>query len=524
MPTRRQFLLGAASAAAIPGATFGAIPENLLNVAALPRYVDLLPIPRQAVPASGKGEEATRYRITMREFAAKVHRDIPSTTMWGYDGSCPGPIIESRSGMPVSVEWLNQLPRQHMFAIDHSLHGAEADKPPVRTVVHLHGGHVRPENDGYPEHWITAGQVQTCSYPNVQSAAALFYHDHTMGITRLNAAAGLMGMYLIRDEAEDELNLPRGDFEIPLVIMDRSFYENGQLFYPVSNMPDMPWVSEYYGAGILLNGKLFPYLHVQPRRYRFRVLNSSNGSFYVLSLASGPTFQSSNQEFFQIGSDGGLLDSPHCVETVIVGPGERVDLVVDFSRYPGQQLYLRTKYSYMMQFRVADAAAAPDKSRIPATLRPIERLKESAAVQTRELTLADDQDRLDRSHRMLLNGMHWAMPVTEKPLLNSIEIWSFINLTDDSHPIHLHLVQFQVLDRTPFDLQIYSLTKKIVFTGPATKLEPNEMGWKDTVRVDPLTVTRIIVRFSGFTGRYVWHCHMLEHEDNEMMRPYEIVA
>lgn len=493
---------------------------RLLDVSALPKYVDALPIPHNAVPLK---TPARRYKIAMRQFEAKVHRDVPPTKMWGYDGSCPGPVLDVRSGEAVSVEWVNELPRLHLFPIDHTLHGAEADKPQVRAVVHLHGGRVGPESDGYPENWMTPGQSQVCHYPNGQEATALFYHDHAMGITRLNIAAGLMGLYLIRDAFEDQLNLPRGPYEIPLVLMDRSFRADGQIHYPVSGNPAAPWVSEYYGAGILANGKLFPYLEVQPRKYRFRVLNSSNGSFYVLSLAPGPSFASPGQTFFQIGSDQGFLTAPQKMESVILGPGERLDLVIDFSARAGESLYLRTKVAMIMQFRVAHGKAR-DSSALPGALRPARRIAASEAVRTRELTLADYQDRLGRSHSMLLNGCHWSMPVTEKPVLNSTEIWSFINLTDDSHPIHLHLVRFQILDRRPFDLQTYALTKKVVFTGPAQALEPNELGWKDTVRVDPATVTRIIVKFEGFTGRYVWHCHMLEHEDNEMMRPYEIVG
>jgi spore coat protein A len=175
-----------------------------------------------------------------------------------------------------------------------------------------------------------------------------------------------------------------------------------------------------------------------------------------------------------------------------------------------------------MQFRVS-AAKSGDDSPVPATLRPVPRTPENTAVMTRELTIADYQNRLGRSSVMLLNGAHWDMPVTEKPVLNSTEIWSFINLTDDSHPIHLHMVRFQVLDRRPFDLSVFQLTKKIVFTGPPSTMTANELGWRDTVRVDPMTVTRIIVRFEGFAGRYVWHCHMLEHEDNEMMRPFVVL-
>jgi spore coat protein A len=189
-------------------------------------------------------------------------------------------------------------------------------------------------------------------------------------------------------------------------------------------------------------------------------------------------------------------------------------VILDFSGQSGKEIYLRTNVAIIMQFRVS--------STLPAMLRPVPRLQESTAVITRGLTIADYQNRLGRSNVMLLNGAHWNMPVTERPVLNSTEIWSFINLTDDSHPIHLHLVRFQLLDRRPFDLAVYQLTKKIVLTGPAVELPAGDLGWKDTVRVDPMTITRIIVKFEGFAGKYVWHCHMLEHEDNEMMRPYII--
>jgi spore coat protein A len=197
---------------------------------------------------------------------------------------------------------------------------------------------------------------------------------------------------------------------------------------------------------------------------------------------------------------------------------------VDFTRYAGQQLFMRTEAAVFMQLRVSSGKTTADVSAVPPRLQPAFRTPESAATRTRELTIADYQDRLGRSSVMLLNGAHWHEAVTETPALGSTEIWSFINLTDDSHPIHLHMVRFQLLDRRPFDLSVYQLTRKVVFTGPPTALPPGELGWKDTVRVDPLTVTRIIVKFEGFTGRYVWHCHMLEHEDNEMMRPYEVRA
>jgi spore coat protein A, manganese oxidase len=318
------------------------------------------------------------------------------------------------------------------------------------------------------------------------------------------------------------LMLPRDVYEVPLVIFDRSFQPDGQLHYPVSGKAGAPWVSEFYGSAILVNGKIFPYLEVEPRRYRLRLLNGSNGSFYRLSFSAEPSVVSESLEFHQIGSEQGFLEAPVQTNQLILGPGERADVIVDFSGR-GKQIFLRTNVAVFMQFRVAQNKLA-DASSLPKILRPVARIPESAAVRTRELTIADYQNRLGQSNIMLLNGAHWAMPVTETPRLNSTEIWAFVNLTDDSHPIHLHMVRFQLLDRRPFDLSVYQLTRRVVFTGPTLALTANELGWKDTVRVDPMTITRIIVKFEGFAGRYVWHCHMLEHEDNEMMRPYLITS
>ena len=306
--------------------------------------------------------------------------------------------------------------------------------------MHLHGGKTGPESDGYPEDWFISGQSATCYYPNQQEAAGLFYHDHAMGITRLNAVAGLMGLYVVRSEFEDELNLPRGKHEIPLVIFDRSFRSDGQIYYPVSAKPGAPWVSEYYGSAILANGKIFPYREVEARKYRLRLLNGSNGSFYKLSFSPEATVTSEGLGFYQIGSGQGFLAAPAQINLLILGPGERADLVVDFGSYRGQQVVLRTDVAIIMPFRVS-AAKAADSSSLPTTFRPVVRIPEASATRTRQLTLVDYQNRLGRSSVMLLNGAHWQMPVTENPVLNSTEIWSFINLTDDSHPIHLHLVR-----------------------------------------------------------------------------------
>ena len=168
-------------------------------------------------------------------------------------------------------------------------------------------------------------------------------------------------------------------------------------------------------------------------------------------------------------------------------------------------------------------AKSADTSRLPATLRPVPKTPESAAIRTRPLALLEQKTMQGESMAMLLNDTPWHMPVTENPVLDSTEIWSFINTTDDSHPIHLHLVRFQILDRRAFETFIYQTTGEVRFTGPVILPDPEEAGWKDTVRAHPKMVTRIIVKFEGYVGRSVWHCHVLEHEDNEMMRPYDVI-
>jgi spore coat protein A, manganese oxidase len=495
----------------------------VLDPGKLKRYADPLPIPEIARPAGKRPnpanpkEEIAYYRMTMMEFESRVHRDLPPTRQWGFNGSSPGPTIEARSGGGVLVEWENQLPRRHLFPIDHNLHGAERDKPDVRAVVHLHGAKAPPESDGYPESWFAPGKSAICHYPNRQDACLLWYHDHAMGINRLNIYAGLLGLYLVRDETEEALGLPRGEREIPLVLCDRAFTTEGQLSYEVSPDPNAPWVPEVYGNATLVNGKLFPYLDVQPALYRFRVLNGSNAQFFNLSLSNGAAVA-------QIGTDQGLLPAPVAAKIVSIAPGERVDLAIDFSAHAGEEIVLKTaQIEEVMQFRVGRKSATPGGS-LPARLRPVIAIPESAAARTRELTLREYKSPKGESMTMLLGGRHWDMPVSETPALDTVEIWSLINLTEDVHPIHLHLVRFQILDRRPFDQFLYFKTGELRYIGPPVPPAPTEAGWKDTASAQPQMVTRIIARFEGYAGRYVWHCHILEHEDNEMMRPYEVVT
>jgi len=518
--SRRQWLQWVPAVVASAHRT--ALPATALDLNTLTKFVDPLPIPetarslaRRRVPGD-PSRMAAFYRLAMRQFEVRLHRDLPPARVWGFNSGSPGPTIETRSGEGVLVEWVNELPRKHLFpsAIDHSLHGAEADKPEVRGVVHLHGAKAPPGSDGYPEDWYVPGKSAVCYYPNQQEPAMLWYHDHAMGINRLNIYAGLLGAFIVRDAFEDALELPHGPYEIPLLICDRLLRSDGQLDYPVSGTANAPWVPEVFGDAYLVNGKLLPYLDVEPRKYRFRVLNGCNGRFLHLMLSSQTTF-------YQIGTDQGLLPAPAALQHLLLAPAERADLIVDFAEHRGQQLTLNDNFVQVMQFRVSQNAAG-NSHPMPEKLRPVPKIPEAAAVKTRPLALIENRYASGESMMMLLNGKHWSMPVTEDPVIDTVEIWSLINTTDDSHPIHLHLVRFQILDRRRFDAFAYQTSGKLRFTGPATPPAAEEAGWKDTVRADPKMVTRIIVRFEGYTGRYVWHCHVLEHEDNEMMRPYDV--
>ncbi len=494
---------------------------DTLNVSTLPTFVDPLPIPpiakspgMRTLPGDPK-TEAPYYRFAARPVEMKIHRDLKPTRFWSFGPSVPGPTLEMRSGESTLVEWANELPQQHFLPIDYRLHGAEGN-PQVRIVSHLHGARVQADSDGFPEDWFVPGKSALYHYPNQQDAAMLWYHDHAMGINRLNIYAGLFGVTFIRDQFEAGLNLPSGTYEIPLTIFDRLITPEGQLYYPISDKPKAPWVPEFSGDAILINGKLFPYFEVEPRKYRFRILNASNGRFVYLTLHNGMGFD-------QIGTDQGLLPAPVALKGTQLAPGERADIIIDFSQSRGEQIVLKTDMTGIMQFRVS-ANKVRDSNSLPRELRPVPRIAESEATTTRLLTLDEYRSFTGESTELLLNASYWHDPITEKPTVNTTEIWTFINPTDDTHPIHLHTVRFQILDRQHYEPWTYITKKQFHFLGPRTPPEPSEAGWKDTVRADGKMVTRIIVKFDTYPGKYVWHCHILEHEDNEMMRPYEIVA
>ena len=501
-------------------------PRIMLHSLELAPFVDALPMPERVTRVG-----AHPLRVVMREIHAKVHRDVPATRLWSYGNTPVGPLIEGRSGRAMRVEWVNSLPLKHFLPVDYSLHGCGRELPEVRAVAHLHGARVPTKDDGYPDDWFVPGQSRVCDYPLEQESATLWYHDHAMGLNRLNIYAGLQGMMLLRDEREDSLGLPKGRHEIPLVLYDRNFSVDGQLYYPTSGIAGHPWVPEFDGDAILINGKIRPYVEVEPRVYRLRVLNGANSRFFALSMEKG-------QAFWQVGSDQGLLSAPVKVGNLNLAPAERADLLIDFSGMAGQQVHLKNGALEILQFRVGAAQStggavrtASVKSeagsllpgKFPVEFRPVVRMEEEAATVTRTITLDEALNGRGDSMLMVLNRKRWMEPVTEKPRLNSTEIWEFVNLTEDTHPIHLHLVRFQVLDRRTFDVFAYQNAKGLRHLAGPMLPEANEMGWKDTVQCPPGMITRILTKFEGYTGKYLYHCHILEHESNDMMRPFEVV-
>jgi spore coat protein A len=313
-------------------------------------------------------------------------------------------------------------------------------------------------------------------------------------------------------------------------LQDRILDARGQIVYPVEAAADAPWVPEFLGTHILVNGRVSPYLDVEPRPYRFRLLNASNARMLQLSLAP-------EQRFIQIGTDGGLLPEPVFRGELLIAPGERIETLLDFRGREGRRVMLVNNApapypsgggpvpGLVMQFHVRQPLSEDiDTSRIPETLAVVPRLQENVAVKTRSLRLLEVMASNGQPHRVLLDGRRFMDPITEDPANGSVEIWEFVNTTIDAHPIHLHAVHFQLLDRRPFDVRRQQRTSEVVLTGKAIQPAPEERGWKDTILCPPGQVTRIITPFVGAPGRFVWHCHMLEHEDNEMMRPYLLRA
>ena len=532
-------------------------------------FVDPLPVPPVHRPVRmerlspegyvGPPVDVLKYEVPMTEATHKFHRDLPATRIWGYSGIFPGPTFEVRSGQPIQVRFTNNLPNDHIlaYAIDRTLHGAQPGIPDVRTVVHLHGAKVLPDSDGHPDAWYTPGFTQKGPfftseenyYPNDQPATMLWYHDHTIGITRLNVMAGLAGLYFVRDAQEDALNLPKGQFEIPLVIQDKTFAQNGAFDYPRVGITSdhYVWNPDYFTDVPVVNGKIRPFVEVEPKKYRFRILNASNSRYFNLHLDTTDT-----RPFVQIGADEGFLPAPVRMGNLLLAPAERADVIIDFTGLAGKDLVLTNDAkipfgvpfdfpfpvppppSPVVQFRVRQRNSDPDRSVIPDRLPERERLDPANVTVTRDIVMTEKTNVFGAPKVLLLENKMFSEPVSVTPQAGSTEIWRFINGVVGGHPQHIHLAEMEVLDRQPFDTQSFYQTGQVNFLGDRVPAAANELGApKDTVHVDHASVTRVLAKFdlpsnarvtANQRFQYVHHCHILEHEDNEMMRPFDVIG
>ena len=471
MQSRRDFM----KAALATGAAL-ALPRPAIALADLLAPVEPfqvpLRIPRVLKPVRSTGDRD--YFVTTLRPARPRLLPGKRTPIWSFDGGFPGSTIKVTRGREAVVRRVNNLD--------------------VPVTIHLHGGRVAASSDGHPLDLIQPGRHKDYVYPNEQEAATLWYHDHTHHNASRNVYRGLAGLYVIEDPAEEEYNLPAGEFDVPLVLQDRRFRRNGSLKFRDNH-------ENVLGPVYLVNGRPQPFMKVANRKYRFRILNASNSRGYQLALSTG-------EPLVQIASDQGLLSAPAPTLTLPLWTAERAEVVIDFSKYP-----VGTRVVLVDRKDPADPASdrplvafdvdreETDDSSLPAMFRPIQPLL-PGTVQ-RELQLEFDFDR----QIWVINGKPFDPDrIDFRPRLGDTEVWTFRNLSQATHPMHVHLVRFQVLDRN------------------GLPPSPGEMGWKDTVRVGPSEVVRVAMTFEAHTGRYMFHCHNLAHEDHSMMGQMKVIA
>lgn len=570
------------------------------------QFIDPLPVPGgTSWPIIGAGSQT--IRLVERSVQILPSTLGLNTTVWCYRGNADytstflGPtmlatsnnqsiVTYDYSAVPTATGHLLKNGAGTASVVDKHVHGTDAGEPEVRFIAHLHGSAgVSPDSDGYAEAWvtptgetgdtppgtrpITVGGTQTHTYLNAQDAALAWYHDHALGITRLNVYAGGAGSYIITDPVEQGYitNGQLPDLGIPLVIQDRMFYPDGRLAYPDLDavaagliaqrgctpwpVPDVSTWPEYFGDVIVVNGKAWPFLDVEPAVYRFRFLNGCNSR--VLDLSFQPP---QPPVFAIIGTEGGFLPGLSDVRpNLVIGGAERFDVLIDFRNQAGKTLTLSNKGAkkpfpggtpphpqadaLMMQFRVALTTTKPALANPPARWNPH---TPPASGTTRRVLLYEGVDQFGRIRPLLgtVTGAgpaflgepkFWDDDVTEKPTTGSVEVWEIFNTTADSHPIHIHEVLFRVLNRQSiaFDRKLAAEVCNVIPSPPSFPITVGgtpiaavgyETGFKDTALNPPGMVTRYVVDFSHATpGRFVWHCHIIEHEDHEMMRPYDVL-
>ena len=559
--TRRHFLqygVGTGATLMLPWATRTPVARAAKG-GKLRKYLEPLPVPGKGmVVATPNGPN--EYSFTQTEITRQLHPDLPPTPLWAYDDGSGlagqfgsfGMAVVGQSGTPLTVRYTHGLPDTYpdWIPVDTRLTPFGNQ---LRLMTHLHGGFVAGDSDGNPAATPNAfgpGETQTVFYTNQlpqMPASLLWFHDHYVGATRLNVFAGLAAAYVLRDqydtgEEPNPIGIPGGAYEIPLVVQDRQFNPDGTFRYPRSDISGATWIGEYFGDTMLVNGKVWPFLDVEPRMYRFRILNGCNARILNLDIG-GP-------RLWQIGAEGGMWDVPVRVRQLVLAPAERADVLVDFTRFAGDTLVIKNhkppkpvstpahSLEQVMQIRVGTTVSQPGPHAIPSSL-PGRKADLSNPVATRYITL-NEIDPDEPTWFLNLNGVHFNEGrVTETPTVGTVEDWVYINLTADTHPMHTHLVTFQVVGRTPFDAQAYEEAYEgahgvpggidpIPFvTGPMIPAAPEERGFKDTVKANPGYLTTIRAKFElpmGVTEpqHYVYHCHIVEHEDNDMMRPFTV--
>jgi spore coat protein A, manganese oxidase len=601
---RRSFLKrgGAVGAAAMVPAGLGAsrvgdaaaqttVPTRLNGATYAAKFTKQLPRPPR-IDLSGL---ITAAAIDIEQFSAQVLEGYPKTKLYGYGNllgkpSWPGPTFVAMKNRKTRVLWRNNLPPgrgsvadAHLLKVDPSLVMALPSKAlpagNIPTVTHLHGAHVEWQSDGHPEAWFTQNATQRgdewrkhlYEYENTQRAATLWYHDHAIGITRLNVYAGLAGAYILRDPLERSLVrnrvLPSDDHEVELIVQDRFFTDDGQIELPVAANPVNGVTASLFGDFICVNGRPWPVLDVEPRKYRFRIVNGSDSRFYNLEL------NDPNASFLFVGTELGLMRRAVERKRVTIAPGERYDIVVDFTGFAGKEIVMTnagpggvfvgyrdgtgkvtnnpndTPFGFgappnpqstglVMKFRVAKRKSSAPNASVQAGTVLGEPLEDLTATNTRAVMAFQGTDGLGRATEFLgtlQDGtMEWHEKPTEVVQTGTTEVWEFYNLSPVAHPVHIHLVDFQVIGRQPitaptmerFDVlqcngQIASGGRVIAGaepTGTERPPEEYENGPKDTVIAFPNEVTRVVARFDK-PGDYIWHCHILHHEDHAMMRP-----
>lgn len=564
--TRRAFLrVGAAGGAAlfVPW-TFETRRARAAMGGTLAKFLEPVPLLGAGiVVASANGVRAgvTRYAFTQRQISRQLHPQLPPTPLFAYDDGSGlagqagsfGMAVAATTGSPVAIDFTNRLPQAYPAWIPVDTRLTPLGNQ-VRVMTHLHGGFVAADSDGNPAvtpNGFGLGQTQSVYYGNQapqMPASLLWFHDHGLGATRLNVFAGLAAAYLLRDQydtggANNANGLPYGAQEVPLVIQDRQFSSDGTFFYPTSDIAGVTWIGEYFGDTMLVNGKVWPYLDVQPRLYRLRILNGCNARILSLDI--------SGVWMWQIGAEGGMWDSPVAVSRLVMAPAERADVLVDFSPLAGQTIQIKNtnplppvstpapSLTQVMQIRVANTT--PVAPSIPTTLVG-GRKADLPATNTRRFITLNEIAAETADWVLTLNGARFMDGAsTETPRLNAVEDWYYINLTGDTHPMHTHLVTFQVVGRVPFDVAGYieaagsgplgvsgGIDPTPFATGPMRPPDPTERGFKDTVKANPGYFTIIRAKFELPSNvkppqRYVHHCHIVEHEDNDMMRPYDVI-